>query len=276
MINHISKNISSSSGQIAVIILLIMVVLMTVGLSVVTRTTQEIYLSDQETESARVFNAAEAGLELALSQDFTTINTPTSANNVATGVTTAVTSYTIQPVTSLETTIIQGEAATVSLAGVAQGSASVVVRWGKNKPACTAASLILTLYYLDSTSVTRSWTEAIAPSGCDRGDEFDPTLTSAIANNNYNHEYTFNANATPAGPLPASTTPLFLRIRPVYYDAQVWVTGTNLPVQQHVVRSTSANNTGDEERIIEVARSGQNPPSIMDYALYSGNGILKP
>ena len=43
--------------------------MLTIGLSLASRTTQELFLSGQEADSARVFNAAEVGIEEALSQD---------------------------------------------------------------------------------------------------------------------------------------------------------------------------------------------------------------
>src|SRR3989344_6964006 len=57
----------SQSGQVGVIILLIMVVLLTLGVSLASRSSQQVYLSTQQAESTRVFNAAEAGIESALS-----------------------------------------------------------------------------------------------------------------------------------------------------------------------------------------------------------------
>src|SRR6185369_1704811 len=61
---------TTQSGQIGIIIILIMVVLLTVGLSLASRSTREVRLSQQEVESNRVFNVAEAGIEQALSSDF--------------------------------------------------------------------------------------------------------------------------------------------------------------------------------------------------------------
>src|SRR5690554_2189542 len=55
------------SGQIGVIVLLTMAGMLTIGLSLASRTTQESLLTGKETESARVFNAAEEGIEEALS-----------------------------------------------------------------------------------------------------------------------------------------------------------------------------------------------------------------
>lgn len=59
--NHQLK--TKNSGQILVILLLIMIVGLTVGLFLMGRTTSDISLTGEMTESARAFNAAEAGIE---------------------------------------------------------------------------------------------------------------------------------------------------------------------------------------------------------------------
>lgn len=53
----------NNSGQALLIILLIMAVGLTIGLSVISRSIVDIRLSQQQEESARAFSAAEAGLE---------------------------------------------------------------------------------------------------------------------------------------------------------------------------------------------------------------------
>jgi hypothetical protein len=55
-------------GQAVIIILLIMVVGLTIGLSVVSRSILNVKLSTQSEESSRAFTAAEAGIEVALEQ----------------------------------------------------------------------------------------------------------------------------------------------------------------------------------------------------------------
>ncbi len=53
----------NNSGQALLIILLIMAVALTIGLSVVSRSITDIRISQEQEESARAFSAAEAGLE---------------------------------------------------------------------------------------------------------------------------------------------------------------------------------------------------------------------
>lgn len=269
---------SSQSGQIAVVILLITVVLMTAGLSLVTRTTQEIYLSQQEAESARVFNAAEAGVEEALSQQFDTISVPVTAEPDV-NVTDASVSYTITPMDLVETTVLQGDVATVELEG--SNPNDLTIEWGNDGDTpCNNASLILTAYY-DDAGTTRVYNKAIAPRGCPSRTITDlvPTADDYFeeaplsGSGSYVSRYSLVLNDFALG---VGTFPLMVRIRPVYFNAPLKVTGASLPVQQHVIRSTGTNDIGNEQRVIEVQRGVTGAPSIMDFALYSGAGILKP
>ena len=68
MDNEYSFRLQKNSGQILVIILLILAVALTVGLSVISRSFVDIQISQQEEESTRAFSIAEAGLEEALRQ----------------------------------------------------------------------------------------------------------------------------------------------------------------------------------------------------------------
>src|SRR3989344_3666431 len=55
-----------SSGQAVLLVLLVAAVALGLGLSIISQSTTDIRISQQEQESARAFNAAEAGIETAL------------------------------------------------------------------------------------------------------------------------------------------------------------------------------------------------------------------
>lgn len=246
----------SNSGQVAIVILLIMVVLLTVGLSLASRTTQEVFLSQQEAESARVFNAAEVGVEDALSQDFDSITgtvtlNPTTVSDVST-------TTTIQPTDTLETQVVEGAAVHLDLTGVPSGS-NVTVRWSRES-GCVA-SILMSTYY-DDGGTTKVIHDAFGPAGC-RTDDF-AEISSALVNG-----YHYTNNIT----LESGWTPLFARIRPVYADTALRVSGINFPTQFYVIRSEADNTQGQENRTVEVGRTLSAAPSFMDYALYSGAGI---
>jgi len=58
--------INKQSGQAVLIILLVMAVILTIALSVVSRSVTDISISRKEEEAARAFSAAEAGIEKVL------------------------------------------------------------------------------------------------------------------------------------------------------------------------------------------------------------------
>lgn len=59
---------NNEKGQILLIVVITMIVALTVGLSIASRTVTELRLSRQNEESQRAFNAAEAGIDRALQQ----------------------------------------------------------------------------------------------------------------------------------------------------------------------------------------------------------------
>lgn len=250
------------SGQIAIAVMLIMVVLLTIGLSLASRTTEEIFLSQQQSESTRVFNAAESGAEDALSRDFSTITQQqTFPLTTIDGVTV---NYTITPQSELERQLTEGGTATVLTNNNNIGN--LTVEWGKNSAGCSDnASLIFSIYYQDSLlgGITRVKHKAVSPDGCSRGDGFE----SASPNSNpYNSRYTLSG---------VDSSVLSVRIKAVYNDTAIKVAGVNLPQQQYLVRSEAANENGTEQRTVEVTRGVSAPPAFMDYAVYTAGTIQK-
>ena len=256
------KQTKHPSGQIAIIILLIMVVLLTVGLSLASRTTQELFLSQQESESARVFNAAEVGLEDALSQNFDEISgerilNPTTVSQVTT-------QTTINSNNTLETKIVEGSAVHIDLSGYL--GSTMTVEWARETD-CTAASVLVSIYY-DDAGTTKVVHEALGSTNggslCESSSEFTPIF----GNNNPNSPYTFSSDVS----LP--TAPLFARVRAVYNDTSIRVSGgNNFPTQFFTIRSEANTDVGEESRTVEVGRTLSGAPSFMDYSIYSGNNI---
>jgi Tfp pilus assembly protein PilX len=250
---------SSQSGQVAVVILLIMVVLLTVGLSLATRTTEELFLSQQQAESARVFNAAETGIEDALSQDFNTTIDPRTFQVDGVDV-----SYTVTGQNTLQTRITEGMSAQVNLVGYI---GPVTVQWATEEDCNDRASLIATIFY-DSGGTTQSRHIAFGPpTTCvNHNDNF---LQGSNISTTYKQQYVISAGDIPAGSA-------FMRIKPVYADTNIRVTGgLGFPTQTHLVHSTATYGSGNEERSIEVTRTLPAGPSFMDYALYSGGSITQ-
>jgi Tfp pilus assembly protein PilX len=258
---------SSQSGQIGVIILLIMVVLLTIGLSLAARTTQELFTTQQTADSARVFNAAEAGIEEGLATDF---ETATFQNDqlpcsISTIENTDV-NCTVTRVYTLETRTFEGVDVLADLPDDGTTNTNgVTIDWSRESDCSTEnpASLLVSVYNHDTatnTTTMRSYPLA----GCDHSDGF-------ASSTRINQDYTFRYN------LPLQAKDIFVRIKPIYNDTHVKVSGNGwtLPVQYYHVRSEARNANGDEVRAVEVNRTLPMAPSILDFAVFSGDAIIK-
>lgn len=252
---------NAQSGQVAVVVLLIMVVLLTIGLSLASRTTQEVFLSQQQSETARVFNAAESGVEEALSQDFASGQSEGSL--VVDGVDVT---YTVDTQNILDTLITEGMSAHIDLAGYA---GNVVIDWAQEAACADRASFVATIFYDDAGTLRAQHISFGPPTTCvNHNDNF--LQGSTLGGTPYFHRYTITA-----ANLPANAQ--FMRLKPVYADADVLVSGgVGFPSQHNTIRSTASYSGGDEQRSIEVSRSLPAAPAFMDYALYSGGSITTP
>lgn len=257
----------SQSGQVGVIVMLIMTVLLTVGLSMATQTSQELLLTQQSAESARVFNAAEAGVEEALSTGFD-FQGETAQGSLTTQVSDVSVNYNVTKRRTLDTRLFEGLTVMVDVAGVVTGQ-GLQIDWAKTGT-CTGAdsdpaSLMLDIYF-DDAGTTRM--RQVPVVGCDHGDGFFAATSTSQSNGFWRH-YT----------LPLQTNDLFVRIKPLYSDTDIRVTSSGawtLPYQFYTVRSEALSTIDNETtRIVEVNRTLPAAPAILDYTVYSGTTITK-
>jgi len=266
----------SQSGQIGIIIILIMIVMLTIGLSLVAQSSTNLSLSTQEEQSTQVFNAAEAGVEQALSTDFSTLADTYTApqftfqnSNANANV-----NYTITKKHILDTRLFQGDTATVQLWDTAnkQTVSNLIIDWASGARDCSTtpqpASLIISTYSIDPiTKVVSVRHDAFAV--CDHKDNIGTVGTGS----GYQGEKVLTVTANDA----------FMRIKPVYNDTVLHVTGSGyvsdltnqLPVQYYSILSTAQNSSGNETRAVQVNRTLSVAPYIMDYALFSGTTLVK-
>jgi Tfp pilus assembly protein PilX len=255
---HRFPDTRSQRGQTGVIILLIMAGMLTVGLSLATRTTEEVLVTEQSKESTRIFNAAEAGIEEALSSDLNVLTDGTIPGIEGVDV-----SYTVNKVNRLETQLFEGVTVSADVTGVTTGQElrvdwSTITDCASDEP----ASLILTILS-DEGGLTKS--RYIPLAACDNSDGF--TLASTINENNMRRRYD----------VPLVTGDFMVRVKPIYNNTQVRIAGKgfDLPVQYFSVRSQAQSTIGNETRSVEVNRTLSAAPSVMDYVLYSGSTLVK-
>lgn len=247
----LKKLLHSNSGQVGVILLLITVVMLTVGISVVSRTTSDLNISNTNEQANRALDAAESGVEQALSQNLANY-TPPAAGGGPINVNTQVASS-----RSLQAFVDQGYTVGVDLTGVVT---PVTIQWAKESSCNARASLVLTIFSTASPAVRRVYATA---NTCSHNDNFNASVSAGSGG--YSSRTVVN---TAAGDY-------LMRIRPLYYSSDVQVTGNNLPVQAYTVTSSAQSNTGKETKVVQVDRTLPIPPSVFDYVLYSGTSITQ-
>lgn len=248
------KTAGSQSGQVALMVLLIMVVLLTAGLALAARTAQNLSLTQQTVESTQVFNAAEEGIEQALISGGTG-----SFEDADTRV-----DYRIDQFNYVETVVPEGTTIEFDLSGASAGN-RLSLEWSQTSDCGDdPASLVVSIFSVDGGGFSRVRHYAIGPCSATRGDNFSsPTgSSSSLA---FGHE------------LSLTNEDLFARIKPVYNDTRLRLTasGWSAPTQLEQVRADATSKIGDESRSISVWRTRETAPSVFDYALYSGTDIIK-
>lgn len=250
---------TTQSGQVGIAVLLIMVVLSTIGISIATRSSQDIQSSRQNQEASQTFTAAESALENVLSQGQDYLQENQSGQ--FTGVENATVDYTIEQNESVNTELLQGAVAEIDVT-TSQNGDTVRIEWSETTD-CTKepASLAVTVMNDNGgTSVARNYTFAI----CDRGDGFSLVSTPGT---------TFQRRVD----LVLQTGDKYIRVVAVYNDTHLAVNGVGwtLPTQEFIINSVAKNDLGRETKAIEVQRSLDYAPSIFDFSLVSGTSILK-
>jgi hypothetical protein len=243
---------------------LIMVVLLTFGLSIASRSTKEVALSQQEEESNRVFNAAEAGVERALATDLDFQGEELDITDVTIPGTDSSLDYNIQKSRILEARLIEGTTAMVQMQDATNTlPATIYIDWARDTD-CNAtkkpASLLVAVYNTNAgTPQVRYYTFA----ACNQND--DITVAGAGENGYFKR-----------AEVATQTGDQFMRIKTVYNDTHLRVSGSaTLPTQAYDIRSEATSQLGPEARTVEVKRTLSVAPSIMDFALFSGTSLTK-
>jgi len=259
-----------SSGQAGIVIILLTIVLLTIGLSVASRSATDVRLSRQEQQTTRAFDAAEAGIEDALRQDLGALVGGGGSVDVGPcpGPDCITAQYDVDELLVLETEIEEGETVEVDLNGF--GGTGVVIEWGDaNIPeVCSGGDLyasVVVAVFDNSGNVRR---QPYSGPGCTRGDNFD-SVTAVSAPLPYLLRVTENVTSNDT----------FMRIRAIYSGTKIRIDSSNpgsfpLPGQYFRIHS-QAQTTGGETRAVEVTQTDPAPPSIFDFVIFSDSGLEK-
>jgi Tfp pilus assembly protein PilX len=257
---------SSHPGQAGLIVVLLAVVVLTIGLSLFTRTTRQADLASQQEESARIFNAAETGVEKALAnilaaeQNQVTLesiqNEALSLDNENTTVNLNVAQDNV-----LETYLDQGATAELNLTT----TDPVTINWSKVACSGNPAALLITVHNSDpNTDAKTTRYEAVKGQGCSAGTNFTEASAGPAP---YQFTYT----------LVLQAGDYFARVEPIFSGTDLYAAGTSIDKAQFIVTAKAQDSSGgtQQAKAIEVKRTLSTPPSFMDYTVYSGSSVVK-
>ncbi|MDP1722702.1 MAG: hypothetical protein Q8L37_05830 [Candidatus Gottesmanbacteria bacterium] len=274
-----NKTQTRQSGQIVLISLLVLSIATTIALSLIGRSTTDVAISNQITESSRAFSAAEAGIEEALKTGVGT----SGAQVLTAGVTYAVAkadiggalgAYVFPKKVSRGTTetlwLVNHNADGTLIETPTYTSPTIDVCWSQESvtPALSVAIVYKTaggLYRMARGSYDSDSTRALT-------NKFSGVTAStggcgAGTGTTYKQTITFGS-FTPAV-VPASDTLLMVRIVPLYADASIAVNTTSaLALQGSKLESTGTSGNGITRKIV-VYQQYRSPPSVFDSVIYS-------
>lgn len=254
------------SGQVGLLLLVIMGLVVGIALSLASRSLGDTVLSRQESESAKAFRLAESGVEQALNALRQDISTTSVISLSGEGDFSGTTS--IDGSTSFGLYVKEGEQAHLDVIGFAPGSLSIF--WTKasdareNPSTCSAgsgnspAAIEIVAHNADGTASFSYFN----PHSC-TPESNGFANTTAAGGDGYRSQAMYSVAAGVTA----------VRIRPIYSDSTIAVTGTGLSTQLYLIQSKAVG--GDAQKEIEVKRGLDAPASVFDYALYSGSSIEK-
>ncbi len=261
--DRMSHHLHRQSGQIALMVLLIMGITMVIAVSLAQRTAEDVALTSKQAETTKVFSAAQSGAEQVLTEVLTALRAGVPAP--LTGSSSVLNDSTVQVSVAQATEFTQpldeGETYQVNL----PTSGSVVLEWGEEAGTCdTEASLLISRYYDDGETKVEYFGQSAKGCGLTHNDGFEPTFDAG--SDGRKSKFTYDVDADD----------LFLRVIPVYNSTNLYVEGAS--GQQYAITANAQNALGEDEetRVVQVTTSDLQPPPFLDYALYSGTTITKP
>lgn len=259
------------AGQVGLAIILVMVVVSTIGLSVASRSTQEVSLSRQGQEAIKTFEAAESAIERVLSEsadavfDFAGDSQTYNYDDIQQD---ADADLTITKKYNFEGLVDEGSSVEVDVSTASDGNI-LRLEWSNSRECGdTPAAMIIKIINTDSGSAVARY---LSVSACDYGDNLTLIDGDQAQYQGSTHALRYDFALQAGDEL--------VRVMPVYGDTPLSLAsvGWTLPVQQYRIQSVGQNTAqgGRETKAIEVERSQPYAAGILDYTLVSGSSITK-
>lgn len=291
-----SKN--RESGQALVIVLLVMSVVLTVALSVVSRSITDISVSQKEEEALRAFSAAEAGVERLLVGTETILagQLPSGASfdarvsALADGAVEFVVPLAVNSAESVAVWLVGHDSSgnlSCSTSSPCFTGSGLKICWGTQGSSGTVPALELAVLYTqtaDDFSGARVARAAFDPDATRRSSNQFQAPDSGSCNftsgKSFAYQKTIDLTTLGVTARSSSTTfagPVQARLRLLYntdrsHPVGVSAVGGSLPRQGSRVESTGTS--GAATRKIIVNRLFSDLPPIFDFGVFSGSGDL--
>ena len=278
------------SGQALVAVLMALSILVTVGLSVASRSVTEVGITTSQEESAKALEAAEAGLEKAVGGTMTGGQGSLSGSGAVYVVTPAPTpppggfkEY-IVPFTPME-----GETASVDMKGYTKPTTykrRIRFCWGVNSSNPPVALEVVLYYYHGPNRLSlgrRIYNPGNAVSGLNSSvvDSFDHQLSKCPVNFKYTYEEDYSEFMRLPYPANADDDKLsYFRIRlyGVQYgkpESVAVAAGNGARFSTQYTEFVSVGSAGSATQKIRGVNMNYDVPSIFDAAVFSGTSLEK-
>ena len=283
-------------GQVLVVVMLILAVVMTVALSISSRSVTDISMTTTQDESVRALEAAEVGLERFLGG----VSFPNVVTGVGGGGTVSEINadYFVPNAANLggsdsyqPSNLIDGDVATVELPADSSSYAGIRICWGsQTSPLNPEPAIEVAIYYQDNS--------VVPPVVYARGKAYDPSGTRAnfvspgggpnTCGTSPSYQYDSNVQILFVDDIgrnikiPAGATTLFMRVRliangvvnPPSQPLAVQIVGAAVfPFQGGVVESVG--RSGESVQRVKATVRQYDLPPVFDNALFSGGAIIK-
>lgn len=253
-------------GQALLIVILIMVVSLTVGLSVASRSIINLRTTTEEENSQRAFSAAEAGIEKALATGAGITARQDLGNNAF------IEEVDIGEVSGTEFVLNGGNnvekdnGVDLGLSqdypgyATSQNILNLSIYWGSQGDTCPNSAAIEFIVISGSANSPRSTRYTYDP--CSRGNNFSPAQTGPYSDiPGKTFQYRAQVGTINNG--------LIARVVPLYANTPLGISsGTSLPLQGRVIQSTGESG-GTQRKVTYFAGYPQLPVEFFQYILFS-------
>lgn len=305
------QNLKSSSGQIIVLFLLILVVGLAIVLSVASRTVTDIRITTTSDESSRAYFAAEAAIEEALKKvsssgagtftlNFSSLNNSTATVEITEDTSVAEFVYpTVIPPDGVAQIALMTPFNPPSQANLNNGEwlggTALTFLWGdavSGVPPNTAIEISIVYatrsgpinWFIETGNIRKVVFDNVSSrstGACFSSVVTPPNVPLQTTGFSFTPEYQATltilsgSGCTGVNP-PPNSKPVMARVRMLYNGSPLAVrgVGADLPPQGFTIDSSGQTPSGVTRRI-EVTRLYPSVPSLFDYVLFSGGSDLK-